>query len=61
MTTLNKIMQICRDAQHPERYRKYLERLPTHEQEQRLRDLLASEVQHGWRDLDTRAEEAVRV
>jgi hypothetical protein len=53
MTTLDKIMVICRDVQHPERYRKYLETLPALELEQRLRDLLASEVQHGWRELDS--------
>lgn len=56
MTTINKIMHICRDAQHPERYRKYLEGLPAHEQEQRLKALLESEAQHGWRDLDLREQ-----
>lgn len=56
MTTLDKIMRICSNTANAARYRQYLENLPRHEQEQRLKDLIASEAAHHWRALDARPE-----
>jgi hypothetical protein len=55
-TTLDKIMRICSNTANAARYRHYLEGLPQHEQEQRLKDLIASEAAHQWPALDARPE-----